>query len=129
MHGDCRVSRLRSGAPCVGSDGVRELKCIAVVVIGGTVLASGPGGTEVRVEAGDVVVMPVGVSHAMIDNSEDGMAIGGYPEGRYRDKIQEESVSEADFRAAAKFIMFLPNPGSRPCDKRADSMAGNTVIR
>ncbi len=92
-------------------------------------LASGPGGTEVRVEAGDGVVMPVGVSHAMIDKSEDGMAIGGYPEGRYRDKIQEESVSEADFRAAAKFIMFLPNPGSRPCDKRADSMAGNTVIR
>ncbi len=38
------ASRLRSGAPWVGRDGVYDLESIAVVVIGGTVLAGGKGG-------------------------------------------------------------------------------------
>jgi ribose transport system permease protein len=38
------ASRLRSGAPWVGRDGVYDLESIAVVVIGGTVLAGGRGG-------------------------------------------------------------------------------------
>ncbi|WP_439523309.1 cupin domain-containing protein [Marivita sp.] len=74
----------------------------------------GKGGTKVRVEAGDVVVMPAGVSHAMIGNSDDVMVIGGYPEGRDWDNIQEEFVSDDDFRAAAKLIMSLPIPAADP---------------
>lgn len=38
------ASRLRSGAPWIGSDGVYDLESIAVVVIGGTILAGGQGG-------------------------------------------------------------------------------------
>ena len=38
------VSRLRSGAPWVGPDGVYDLESIAVVVIGGTALIGGRGG-------------------------------------------------------------------------------------
>lgn len=38
------ASRLRSGAPWVGRDGVYDLESIAVVVIGGTQLAGGRGG-------------------------------------------------------------------------------------
>lgn len=38
------ASRLRSGAPWVGRDGVYDLELIAVVVIGGTLLAGGRGG-------------------------------------------------------------------------------------
>lgn len=38
------ASRLRSGAPWIGRDGVYDLKSIAVVVIGGTLLAGGRGG-------------------------------------------------------------------------------------
>lgn len=38
------ASRLRSGAPWVGRDGLYDLESIAVVVIGGTVLAGGRGG-------------------------------------------------------------------------------------
>ena len=37
------ASRLRSGAPWVGRDGVYDLESIAVVVIGGTLLAGGQG--------------------------------------------------------------------------------------
>ncbi len=38
------ASRLRSGAPWIGHDGVYDLESIAVVVIGGTLLAGGRGG-------------------------------------------------------------------------------------
>ncbi len=38
------ASRLRSGAPWVGRDGVYDLESIAVVVVGGTLLAGGRGG-------------------------------------------------------------------------------------
>jgi ribose transport system permease protein len=38
------ASRLRSGAPWVGRDGVYDLESVAVVVIGGTLLAGGRGG-------------------------------------------------------------------------------------
>lgn len=38
------VSRLRSGAPWIGPDGVYDLESIAAVVVGGTVLAGGRGG-------------------------------------------------------------------------------------
>ena len=38
------ASRLRSGAPWIGADGVYDLESIAVVVIGGTILAGGRGG-------------------------------------------------------------------------------------
>ena len=38
------ASRLRAGAPWIGRDGVYDLESIAVVVIGGTILAGGRGG-------------------------------------------------------------------------------------
>jgi ribose transport system permease protein len=38
------ASRLRAGAPWVGRDGIYDLESIAVVVIGGTLLAGGRGG-------------------------------------------------------------------------------------
>lgn len=38
------ASRLRSGAPWIGRDGVYDLESIAVTVIGGTILAGGRGG-------------------------------------------------------------------------------------
>ena len=38
------VSRLRSGAPWVGTDGLYDLESIAAVVVGGTALSGGQGG-------------------------------------------------------------------------------------
>ena len=38
------ASRLKSGAPWIGKDGVYDLESIAVTVIGGTILAGGRGG-------------------------------------------------------------------------------------
>jgi ribose transport system permease protein len=44
MTGLYLASRLRSGAPWVGRDGVYDLESVAVVVIGGTLLSGGRGG-------------------------------------------------------------------------------------
>lgn len=74
----------------------------------------GRGGTRVRVEAGDAVVMPAGVSHAMIGQSEDIMMVGGYPDGRDWDNMQEERLTEDLRRAAAKRIMMCPIPAKDP---------------
>lgn len=72
------------------------------------------GGTRVRVEPGDVIVMPAGVSHAMVGHSDDVMMCGGYPEGRDWDNMQEEFLDENLFYQAAKRIMSLPIPPKDP---------------
>ncbi len=74
----------------------------------------GVGGLRVRVEAGDVIVLPAGVSHAMVAQSEDIMMVGGYPDGRDWDNVQEARLDEAGRRAAAKRIMMLPIPTRDP---------------
>lgn len=74
----------------------------------------GLGGTRLRVEAGDVVVMPAGVSHSMTGHSDDILMVGGYPDGRDWDNIREEHLTEEARRAAAKRIMMLPIPARNP---------------
>ena len=74
----------------------------------------GEGGTRIRVETGDILVIPAGVSHCMVANSDDIMMVGGYPEGRDWDNVQERFLSEEMRRAAAKRIMTLPIPARDP---------------
>lgn len=74
----------------------------------------GTGGLRTRLNAGDVVVMPAGVSHSMVGNSEDVMVVGGYPDGRDWDSIQEAHLTEELRRAAAKRIMMCPIPTKDP---------------
>jgi uncharacterized protein YjlB len=74
----------------------------------------GRGGRRVRIEAGDVIVMPAGVSHQMVGSSSDIMMVGGYPDGRDWDNMQEEKITEEERRAAAKRIMMLPIPARDP---------------
>jgi len=74
----------------------------------------GRGGKRIRVEAGDVIVVPAGVSHMMTAQSDDILMVGGYPDGRDWDNIQEEHITEEARRAAAKRIMMLPIPPRDP---------------
>jgi uncharacterized protein YjlB len=74
----------------------------------------GEGGSQVRVEAGDVIVMPAGVSHMMTGQSDDLLMVGGYPDGRDWDNCQQEHFNEELRRAAAKRIMSLPIPTMDP---------------
>ena len=74
----------------------------------------GRGGTRVRVETGDVIVMPAGRLAQHGRQSEDILMVGGYPDGRDWDNIQEDHITEEARRAAAKRIMMLPIPARDP---------------
>jgi uncharacterized protein YjlB len=89
-------------------------ECLGVAVGWMEVALFGKGGIRVRVSAGDVIVMPAGVSHVMVDHSDDVMLIGGYPDGRDWDNMQEDHLSEEARRAAVKRIMMLPIPTRDP---------------
>ena len=72
------------------------------------------GWTRVRIDAGDVIVMPASVSHEMVGHSDDIMMVGGYPEGRDWDNMRETFLTPDLFYHAAKRIMMLPIPGCDP---------------
>ncbi|MBT8333757.1 MAG: hypothetical protein HKP41_23755 [Desulfobacterales bacterium] len=42
----------------------------------------GPGGDILKAEAGDVIIIPAGVSHCNKGQSQDFMAVGAYPAGQ-----------------------------------------------
>jgi uncharacterized protein YjlB len=74
----------------------------------------GEGGSDVDLVAGDILVMPAGVSHIYLDGSSDILVVGGYPDGRDWDLMRDEHVSEAERRDAIKRIMTLPIPNRDP---------------
>ena len=78
-------------------------------------LSVGDGGwSRVRIEAGDVIVMPAGVSHEMVGHSDDIMMVGGYADGRDWDNIQEAFLTPELYYQACKSIMSLPVPARDP---------------
>lgn len=89
-------------------------ECLGVAAGWMEVALFGKGGIRLRITAGDVVVLPAGVSHSMVGQSDDITMVGGYPDGRDWDNMQEDHLSEADRRAAAKRIMMLPIPARDP---------------
>lgn len=89
-------------------------ECLGVAVGWLELDVFGRGGIRIRASAGDFVVMPAGVSHVMVASSDDIMLVGGYPDGRDWDNIQEDHLTEEGRRAAAKRIMMLPIPTLDP---------------
>ncbi|SFJ41739.1 cupin domain-containing protein [Aerobium aerolatum] len=94
-------------------------ECLGVATGWMEVELFGVGGVRVRAEAGDVIVMPAGVSHCMVAHSDDIRMVGGYPDGRDWDNVQEKHLTEETRRAAAKRIMMLPIPGADPVTGKA----------
>ncbi len=85
----------------------------AVVQLGG---AAGP---ELRLEAGDVVVLPAGTGHKRLSSSPDLLVVGGYPEGQeaYTTRRAGEGGHAVADRCAA-----VPLPASDPLGGRRGSL-------
>lgn len=72
------------------------------------------GRATVRINAGDVIVMPAGVSHEDGGHSEDVLVCGGYPDGREWDNVRPDNLSSELYKKACKRIMALPIPERDP---------------
>ncbi len=79
-----------------------------------TLTIGGPGGREIRVEAGDALVLPTGTGHRSIEASDDFVVVGAYPCGQNWDICREAPSKDARERMAG-----LPLPD-------ADPIAGRT---
>ena len=72
--------------------------------------------------AGDVILVPAGVSHTSFADDEhralggtdDVLMVGGYFEGRDWDLMRDGEVSDSEMRAAVKRILSLPIPSKDP---------------
>ena len=73
-------------------------------------------------EAGDVILVPAGVSHTSFADNEhralggtdDVLTVGGYFDGRDWDLMRDGEISDAEMRAAVKRILSLPIPSKDP---------------
>lgn len=70
-------------------------------------------GDTVAVSMGDVVVIPAGVAHALIQASEDFVVVGAYADGRQADIVTDDAKALPAARQRAKAV---PTPASDPID-------------
>ena len=75
------------------------------------VLFGGPGGRELPLQAGDVVVIPAGVAHCNMGHSGDLLVIGAYPGGGDCDVLRGEP---GEYDRARRAIAALPVPDADP---------------
>ena len=75
-------------------------------------MLGGPAGDRVRVEAGDVVVLPAGTGHRQMDASTDFEVVGAYPPGQQGvETVRAEGPHDAETLAR---IAGVPRPGTDP---------------
>lgn len=79
------------------------------------VMLGGPNGREVRLEAGDVVLLPAGTSHRNLDHSPDYLIVGAYPPGQRPDMKYGEP---GEYDAAKVAISRVPMPERDPVTGR-----------
>jgi uncharacterized protein YjlB len=86
---------------------------LGVVSGSASVRFGGHKGDLVGLTAGDVVVIPAGVGHALIDATGTLSVVGAYADGRDVDLIGDDPVLIA---AARERIRDVPLPGADPID-------------
>jgi uncharacterized protein YjlB len=86
---------------------------LGVVSGSASVRFGGEEGELVGITSGDVVVIPAGVGHALINKSEDFSVVGAYADGRDCDIIRDDPNAIAEAR---KRIAQVPLPDAEPVD-------------
>ncbi|SCY65960.1 cupin domain-containing protein [Microvirga guangxiensis] len=86
---------------------------LGVVSGSASVRFGGEDGELVAVSAGDVVIIPAGVAHALINASDDFAVVGAYPDGRDYETIRDDPGALA---SSQQRISQVPLPSSDPVD-------------
>jgi uncharacterized protein YjlB len=79
----------------------------------GTVRFGGEDGETVAVAAGDVVVIPAGVAHALINATAEFAVVGAYPGGVDYETVRDDPGTLA---SSQKRIAQVPLPDADPVD-------------
>ncbi len=75
------------------------------------VCLGGEGGTEIYVAAGDVIVIPAGLAHCLIEERDGFLVVGAYAGGRHWDILRPRA---ATLDGALERIAAVPLPDSDP---------------
>jgi uncharacterized protein YjlB len=96
-------------------------ECLGVAAGNATLRLGGPGGEEVKVGAGDVVVIPAGVAHQRVMASTDFMVVGAYPPGQ--ENFDTLRGTPQDRPKADQNIAQVPTPDSDPVTGKGGRLA------
>jgi uncharacterized protein YjlB len=86
---------------------------LGVVSGSGQIRFGGEDGELVAVTMGDVVVVPAGIAHALINSSDDFAVVGAYPDGRDFEMVRDDPKA---LPSSQKRIAGVPLPGMDPVD-------------
>ena len=92
-------------------------ECLGVARGHATLRLGGPDGQDMRVEEGDVVVIPAGVAHQRVLASADFMVVGAYPPGQ--EDFDTLRGNPDDRPKADENIAKVPMPQSDPVEGTA----------